>query len=168
MSKVDRLARVIDVIARKCSSGLPALLGERPKPSRDEMRAAYLFRPKGESVKVSGGTGDAEIVAEDCFIDEFLSVLDSVPWEDIVRSVKWCSSDPATARSWEIYYWDVLYDEMSFGRIDGGPVQALAERAAVSESTVKRIRNRVPHAIAKMTLSGQWLLKRAEDRQHTA
>ena len=43
--EIQRLGTVIDIIARKCWHGFPALMGKKPEPSREQLKSALALLP---------------------------------------------------------------------------------------------------------------------------
>lgn len=93
VTEITKLARIIDVIARKCWRGLPALLGDAPEPTRQQLKDALFFRPSpdediGTKVQKSGSGEGREIAQEDTMIDEVDSVMSAFTWAELVQTEK--------------------------------------------------------------------------------
>lgn len=149
--EIDRLARCIDLIARKCWRGLPALLGKAPQPSRDQLKQAFYYKPSSDDlgVKVQGGTGGdgRDISLADDFIDEYEPVFENVPWADIVEGVKWFAQ--AHAPEWQMYVTFVSYGETGRARWNGeGIAERLARRFELTPASVYDIVRKTPRRIA--------------------
>lgn len=158
VDEITQLARIIDVIARKCWRGLPALLGQAPQPTREQLRQAYFFRPSPErdlGVKVQGGgsTEGREIEQADRMMDEVDYVLNSVAWEEIVSCVKRYAVE--YPRNWAMYKKYLVAREqtkISWGNV--GAVARTAESFDVSDYVLRMTARSVPYEIARAVSMG--------------
>ena len=156
--EIRKLARIIDVLARKCWRGLPALMGDEPKPTREQMKQAFFFRPSPEvdiGIRVQGGrlSDGAEVEREDTMIDEVDSVLATFQWDELVRTVRRYAEE--YPRNWAIYKRYIINQEQTksgWGR-DG----ALARTAAQFDTTdyiIRETARSVPYEIARAVSMG--------------
>lgn len=158
--EVKRLAKVIDIIARKCFRGIPALMGDEPQPSRERIKEALFFRPSPDEdlgTKVQGGHDleGREIRQEDVMIDEVDCVLDAVEWREIVQAVRQYAHEYPT--DWAMYKAYILAQEqikISWG--GEGAVARTAERFDTSEYILRERARSVPFKIARAVSMGYW------------
>ena len=149
--EIDRLARCIDLIARRCWHGLPALLGKAPQPSRDQLKQAFYYRPSSDDLGVKvqgGGSGDGRDISQaDSFIDDYDPVFDNVSWADIVEGVKWYSQ--AHAPEWQMYVTFVSYKETGRAQWNGeGTAEKLARKFDLTPASVYDIVRKTPRRLA--------------------
>lgn len=157
IGEVEGLARVIDIIARRCWKGLAALRGEAPEPTREQLRAAFLHRPSRSvapalRLRTARASADPkDIRDEDSYQAEFESYLSLVSWEEIVEAVRAFRKNPMTARDWEIYSRSVNLKASVQSRLCyGSAYDRLAELYDLNKSTVYEIVRRTPRCIAYM------------------
>lgn len=156
--EIHKLARIIDVLARKCWRGLPALMGDAPEPTREQIKDALFFRPSLDAdleTKVSGGGSleGREIAQEDTMIDEIDAVLSCIPWAEIVRTTKRYAKE--YPEEWAIYKRYIINQEQT--RSGWGTEGALMRTAEVFNTSDYIIRQRarsVPYAIARAVSMG--------------
>lgn len=158
VDKITRLARIIDLIARKCWRGLPALLGEVPQPSRDDLKDAFFFHPSpdedlGTKVQSSGSGEGREIAREDTMIDEFDSVMSAISWDEIVRTVKWYKRE--FPDRWEMYRrYIVLQETVKSGWGREGALSRAADAFGVTDYIIRETVRDVPYKIARAVSMG--------------
>lgn len=158
--QVKRLAKVIDVIARKCFRGIPALMGDAPEPSRERIKEALFFRPSPEEdlgTKVQGGHDleGREIRQEDVMIDEIDSVLDSVEWCELVQAVRQYAHEYPT--DWAMYKaYNLAQEQVKIAWGREGAVAQTAERFNTSEYILRERARSVPYKIARAVSMGYW------------
>lgn len=157
--EIERLARCIDVIARRCWRGLPALMGKAPKPTREQLKAAFLFRPTSDAcdlgVKIHGGrqSEERDIWQADYFMDNIDPALEAVEWDNLVGSVKWYSK--AHPEEWRVYVEYVSQKETGRACWDGkSVVERLADKNNISEATIYDIIKKTPRNIARAVSIG--------------
>ena len=158
VDEIKRLARIIDVIARKCWRGLPALMGDVPKPTRQQLKDALFYRPSpevdlGTKVQSSGSGEGREILQEDTMIDEVDSVLDLLPWEELVSCVRRYAKEYPT--EWAMYKKLLIAQEQKIiGWGDIGALSRTAEAFDVSDYVLRMRARQVPFAIARSVSMG--------------
>lgn len=158
VEEIQRLARIIDVIARKCWRGLPALMGEVPQPTRQQLKDALFFRPSPDAdlgIKIHGGGSleGREIAQEDAMIDEIDSILVLFPWAELVRCVRQYMNE--YPQSWQMYRRYIIASEQA--RSGWGKEGALARTADafdVSDYVVRETVRSVPYEIARAVSMG--------------
>ena len=156
-TKIKKLAKIIDIIARRCWRGLPALIGDAPQPSRDDLKEAFFFRPSPEvelDVRVQGGplTDGREIEQENMMIDEVDAVLAVIPWNDLVLAVRWYRDE--WPRRWAMYREYInakTVPALSWGR---DSVARAAEKFDVTEFILRQTARSVPFEIARAVSLG--------------
>ena len=158
--EIERLARCIDTIARRCWRGLPALMGKAPQPTREQLKAAFFFRPSGDGnndlgVKIHGGEqGEGrDIEQADYFIDNVDPAHESVAWDDLVGSVQWYAK--AHPEEWRVYVEYLSQKETGRACWDGkSVVERLADKNNVSEAAIYDIIKKTPRNIARAVSIG--------------
>lgn len=157
--EVRKLANVLDVIARKCWRGLPALMGLEPQPTREQIKEAFFFRPSPDAadlgIKVQGGGSleGREIAQEDTMIDEIDAVLAAVPWAEIVKTVQWYAREYPVL--WAMYKKYIVNQEtikIGWGR--EGALSRTASAFDASEYQIKTAVRCVPYKIAQAVSMG--------------
>lgn len=155
--EIKRLARIIDVLARKCWRGLPALMGDAPKPTREQMRDAFFFRPSPSEdlgTKVQGGGSDEgrEIAREDAMMDEVDAVLNQFAWSELVNTVKWYKQDCPV--KWALYRRYIVGQEQRTSWGQTGTAAQLSEVYGLSEYQLREAARGVPYEIARAVSQG--------------
>jgi hypothetical protein len=158
--EVRRLATIIDVIARKCWRGIPALMGESPKPTREQLREALFYHPSpdadlGTKVSRSGNVESREIALEDKMIDEVDVLLESFDWEELVRAVKGYAAD--FPRNWAMYRRLLLTQEQTRSSWGGdAALSRTAERFSTTYYILRMTAREVPYKIAWAVSQGYY------------
>lgn len=156
--EVRKLANVLDVIARKCWRGLPALMGLEPQPTREQLKQAFFFRPSpdedlGTKVQGGGSLEGREITQEDAMIDEVDSVLASVSWAEIVKTVQWYAREYPVL--WAMYKKYIVNQEtLKIGWGREGALSRTASAFDASEYQIKTAVRCVPYKIAQAVSMG--------------
>ncbi len=157
--EVRKLANVLDIIARKCWRGLPALMGQAPQPTREQIKEAFFFRPSPDAadlgIKVQGGGSleGREIAQEDTMIDEVDAVLAAVPWAEIVGAVQWYMRE--YPELWAMYRKYIgMQETIKSGWGREGALSRTAESFDVSEYTIREAVRVVPLKIARAVSMG--------------
>ena len=158
VDEIRKLAWIIDLIARKCWRGLPSLLGEAPKPTREQLKQALFFRPSpdedlGVKVSSSGSGEDREVHLADAMMSEVDPVLDLIPWEEIVSCVRRYAAE--YPRNWAMYRKYLIASEqtkVSWGNISA--VSRTAEAFDCSDYVLRMTAKSVPFEIARAVSMG--------------
>ena len=156
-TKITKLAKIIDTIARRCWRGLPALTGDAPQPSRDDLKEAFFFRPSPDEdlgVRVQGGKEDEgrEIAQEDIMIDNVDAVLAAFDWNELVQTVRRYKAE--FPREWAMYTEYITLRDFRSAWGKEGACSRVAQRFDVSEFVLREIVKNVPFEIAKATTKG--------------
>lgn len=150
MNEVKRLGAAIDLIAKRCYRGVPALLGKAPRPSHDDLKAAVLYRPA--SMLKSRQEAKDWVATAACRLVDFEADLDLAPWEDVVSAS--CAYAASEALEWSIYVEYIRITGMTLSRLSGGPLTRLSAKFNLGEDTVLRVARAVPENIAWSALVG--------------
>lgn len=150
MNEVQRLGAAIDLIARRCYRGVPALLGKAPRPSHDDLKAAVLYRP-ASMLKSRQEAKDWVATAACCMVD-FEADLALAPWGSVVAAT--VAYSRLEALDWSIYVEHVRLSGMTLTRDSGGPLTRLALRFGRAEDTIGRIVRDVPVNVAWSAIVG--------------
>ena len=155
--EIERLAQCIDLIARRCWRGLPALMGKAPEPSREQLKQAFFFKPMPDDLGVKvqgGGSGEGrEILQADSFIDNFDPVFEAVQWREIVAGVKWFSLSHAP--EWNVYVEFISDKETGRARWNTeGTAERLARKYDITATGVYDIVRKTPRQIARAISMG--------------
>lgn len=156
--EVRKLANVLDVIARKCWRGLPALMGLEPQPTREQLKQALFFRPSpdedlGTKVQSSGSGEGREIAQEDTMIDEVDSVMSAITWAELVQTVKWYKRE--FPDRWEIYRrYIVMSETIKSGWGREGALSRTADAFGVTDFIIRETVRDVPYKIARAVSMG--------------
>lgn len=154
--EIVQLAKLIDAVARRCWRGLPALMGQAPEPTREQMKEAVFYKPKKDIERVHGGTIEQEngdVKREIFFIDNIDPLLKAVPWPDLVLTVKWFIK--ARPQDWNMYITLLCNTETARARWGSrSAAETLAERYGVSVQNVYDVSRGVPRAIARAASIG--------------
>ena len=158
VDEITRLARIIDVIARKCWRGLPALLGDAPEPTRQQLKDALFFRPSpdedlGTKVQSSGSGEGREIAQEDTMIDDVDSVMSAFTWAELVQTVKWYKRE--FPDRWEMYRrYIVMSETIKSGWGREGALSRTADAFGVTDFIIRETVRDVPYKIARAVSMG--------------
>lgn len=158
VDEITRLARIIDVIARKCWRGLPALLGDAPEPTRQQLKDALFFRPSpdedlGTKVQTSARYEDPEIARSEILIDEVDSVLSAITWDELVQTVRWYKKE--FPDRWEMYRrYIVMQETIKSGWGREGALSRTADAFGVTDFIIRETVRDVPYKIARAVSMG--------------
>ena len=148
MEEVFKLAKAIDLIARRCSRGIKALTGKAPKPTTEQL--AEILRVYGaEYVQVSHSVNTDRLANEAMRVSDVFGVIDSIGWSVIVDGVKEYSRNPLFSRDWNIYRDYAIMEGMPRSYGVGSLNDLIADRYGISVRTVIRICRKVPKAVAR-------------------
>ena len=149
--EIERLARCIDTIARRCPRGLSALMGDAPQPSHDELVAAATWTPAAEVSTPGGSSGGEHVTSTVAQVLALTDPIEAVGWGRIVAATQ--EIREMYPLQWAVYRLHVIH--VSTGdqwRGDGGTLRLIADKAGVSIATVIRWRHMVPRRIARVAL----------------
>lgn len=161
---VEALANVIDLVARRCRNGIPALLGKKPRPTdNDVYEALEWHESENQGVKVSKAVNPDKIpdlAIRKTMVDD---VIDHAGWGEIVQAVRQFAVCVDTARDWRAFQQHCLALTIRGGyQCNGGSFEKISQETEMSAPRVRRCIRRVPLQIAALALSGLSLLEEQE------
>lgn len=147
-----QLGRCIDIIAKRCRNGIPALVGDAPQPSDREIYEALNWKT-GESTKSKSGPKD-KIANQAVNKALFDATLGLVPWSYLVAVCRKFSRDRKTSRDWLAYRLHCVSLSFAGSRFTYATQADIAAQTQMSKGRVSRVIRRVPVQLAALALSG--------------
>ena len=154
---VVQLARAINLIATRCRNGIPALLGQSPRPSDREIYDALAWHTSGSGSKVRNSGVTDKVATEAVRKADFDETLELVAWPVLIRVVRKYARDPKTANDWKAYKLHCLCKGFDGSRFTFTTRSEIAEATGMSKGRVLRCIRRVPEQIAFLALSGAYI-----------
>ena len=153
---VEQLARAIDLIATRCRNGIPALLGQSPRPSDREIYDALSWSTSSGPKAHHGGASD-HVAVEATRKVVFDDALGLVEWPALVLVVRKFSRDRKTSPDWMAYKLHCLGQGFKGSRFTFATHADIALQTGMSKGRVARCIKRVPAQIAFLALSGAYI-----------
>ena len=155
-SDVTRLAKAIDLIAKRCRNGIPALMGQSPHPTDTDIYEALSSHSADGPKVASAGSHDrvADEAIRKTMFDEALALVE---WPALIRVVRKYARDPKTAPDWKAYQLHCLGQAFRGSRFTYATHADIAVETGMSKGRVARVLRRVPEQIAYLALTGAYI-----------
>lgn len=125
--EIQRLGTVIDIIARKCWHGFPALMGKKPEPSREQPKSALALLPSKNALTLES-------------VD---NIFRFIGWANIVKAVQaYAKKFPV---EWRMYVEYVMLKETGRAEWGGGALfQSLRKNTSCRKAALARLYMKFP------------------------
>ena len=166
MDQIERLTETLELLVRYHSSGLPILLGEKPRPKDQEwlplLEASHSVEDLG--IRIDHDVNKDSILDQVATFDNMERFIDDIGWKNVTEAAKAIKS--FYPKDWDMFTWHVMFvtertknsscplpfEALGSKVNEKSPLEKVADHFCVSPKTVSRRRRIIPMQIARLAL----------------